>query len=52
MPQKQRTLVQVVGFIYPFEVTDGETNQIITITNLGQFEVLYDTCEDGWDYED
>jgi len=43
---------QEVDFIYPFEVTDGETNQTITITNLGQFEALYDACEDGWDYED
>ena len=43
---------QDVDFVYPIEVINEETDEVISIANLEQFEELYDACDMDWDEDD
>lgn len=38
-----------VDFVYPLNLIDEETDQIIIVNNLDEFETLFDSCDEDWD---
>lgn len=39
---------QDIDFVYPLDVIDEETDQVITITDANEFDYLIDDCGDDW----